>query len=335
MIGVMPSIVAGESIRGREKLVDAFREYYRSGGHEDSGVSELVRSRFRHNSDFHIPLDDIARFEIGSLFAILGNTVPATFWLIFHIFSNPVVLADIRRELWQGVVTTTTTMSDTAVTGTGGQGNRLIHTLDLNHIKTGCPILLSTFKEVLRFRGTGVSTRTVTRDHLLDNTYLLKKGSTLMIPSSVQHSDPTIWGPTVGVFDHRRFLGRTKDDDSTAKIRLNPVAFRGFGGGSLLCPGRHFASTEILALAALVAVRFDLRPTIQRGIWKAPKTDNAPRAAAVPRPDTDIEVEVRVCEQAGQEAEWRVLFSGSDKPMEISAEDTVAPGEAVSVPGGE
>lgn len=204
------------------------------------------------------------------------------------------MLQDIRREVWKGVVTTT------------GEEHRK-YTLDLNHIKTSCPILLSTFREVIRLHGIGVSGRIVMEDHLLDNRFLLKKGSTVMIPAGVQHSDPAIWGPTVGVFDHKRFLKRT-----------NPAGFRGFGGGATLCPGRHFASTDIIAFAALMAVRFDIRPKAEGGVWTAPTTKESPKVMAVAKPDYDIEVEVKLSDEIkGVSHEWEIVFSGSDKPMEV------------------
>jgi len=302
LMGVFPNLVSPESVQAREQLVKALGQYFRSGGHNDPGASELVRRRFQHNSDSHIPPDDTARFEVGHLVAILNNTRPATFWLLFHMYSDPAVLDDIRHEVWKGVVTTS-------------REEHRKYTLDLDHIKTSCPILLSTFHEVLRFHNVGVSGRIVTRDHLLDGRYLLKKGSTVIIPGPVQHSDATIWGPTVGVFNHKRFLKQEK--------RPSPAAFRGFGGGSTLCPGRHFATTEITAFAALMAVRFNVRPK-GGGVWMAPTTKRAPKVAAVPRPDGDIEVEVRLSEGVGGVShEWEIVFSGSDKSVEGSAEDAM------------
>lgn len=314
--GIFPNIIARESVKAREKLAKAFGQYFSHGGHNDPDASELIRCRVRHSSDYHMPPDDISRFEVGNLVALIGNTIPALFWLLFYIYSDPEVLADIRLEVWKGIITNKETT-------TAGEEHRR-HTLDLNHIKTNCPILLSTFREVLRFHGSGISSRTVTRDHLLDNKYLLKKGSTLMIPGPVQHSDPTIWGPTVGAFDHKRFLrgGQESNDTSRPKRRTNPAAFRGFGGGSVLCPGRHFASNGVLAFAALMAVRFDVRPTGSGGVWTPPTTGNASPVVAVSGPDSDVEVEVRVCEEVGGVgSEWEILFSGTDKSMELSAED--------------
>jgi cytochrome P450 len=41
---------------------------------------------------------------------------------------------------------------------------------------------------------------------------------------------------------------------------IHPAAFRGFGGGKTLCPGRHFATNEILLFTALIVHGFDITP---------------------------------------------------------------------------
>ncbi|POS70492.1 hypothetical protein DHEL01_v211110 [Diaporthe helianthi] len=120
--------------------------------------------------------------------------------------------------------------------------------------------------------------------------------------------DPTMeeaW--YVDTFDHERF--------AAGKKRVNLVAFRGFGGGTTLCPGRHFASTEILMFSALLVLRFDLRPVI--GTWIKPTTANSSLVNAMPVPNSDINIELR----PRNENVWKVSFSGYDKGMEISAED--------------
>lgn len=131
-----------------------------------------------------------------------------------------------------------------------------------------------------------------------------------MIPSAVQHSEKDVWGSTVLEFDHTRFIR------SPGKQRFNPVAFRGFGGGTTLCPGRHFASTEILAFAALVTLQFDVEPV--SGSWVQPTTKKAGSHVAIPGPDEDIDIRLS---RRGEEKKWRVLLSGSEKGLDLVAED--------------
>jgi len=291
LLKLYPSVLAKESFQAREQITKAFEQYFRENGHCEG--SDLVKCRYKHNFEHHIPANDIARFEIGGAFAILANTGPTAFWVIYHIYSDPVVLEDCRRELSKIV-----------------QEKNGVCVLDLSDVKASCPILLSTIQEVLRFHGVGVSTRMVLEDHMLNNEYLLKKGSILMIPGKVQHTVSSVWGGNVGEFYHKRFVR------SESGKRPNPVAFRGFGGGTVLCPGRHFATTEIISFAALLVMRYDIRPA--RGQWPQPKTDNAAMWATVPAPDEDLTVEI----SPRNNREWSISFSGSDNAMEITAEDS-------------
>lgn len=297
MLGVLPSILAKQSIEAREVIFKAFQRYFREEGHKQG--SGLIKARYDHSISYDISMDDIARFEIGGAIAILGNTGPAASWLIYRIFSDPLVLEDVRREISQLVV--------------DGPSGR---TLDISNVKFDCPILFSTFQETLRFHSIGTSVRVVMEDHLLDGKHLLKKGGTVMIPAQVQHSFASAWGDNVAEFDHRRFV----KPSSTAK-GYNPVAFRGFGGGTTLCPGRHFASTEAIGLAALMVLRFDVAPV--SGKWVCPTTENAEMWTTMPHPDFDVEVEITPRKDGNADKKLNVVLSRSDKAMGISVEDMI------------
>ncbi|KAF2142289.1 uncharacterized protein K452DRAFT_248906 [Aplosporella prunicola CBS 121167] len=295
LLQLLPSILARESIQAREKLVEAFMKYYGSKGHEQG--SALVRARYEHSADYNVSLEDTARFELGGAVAILTNTIPSAFWVLWHIISDAAALNECREELYRLCKVEGDSVS-----------------IDITEVKSLCPILLSTMQEVLRVHGTGTSVRVVQQDYLLDNKYLLKKGSTLMIPGPVQHSSKEVYGESVSEFNHKRFI-RT----GTGDRRLNPVGFRGFGGGSTLCPGRHFATTEIIAFVALMVLRFDIKP--KSGTWVRPTTDKAGMQATVPPPDTDVEVEITLRENELAGKQWNVILTGSDKAMDLVAED--------------
>ncbi|CAG8958374.1 hypothetical protein HYFRA_00011051 [Hymenoscyphus fraxineus] len=293
---LFPSVLARESVAGRELMVKAFVQYFEEGGHNQG--SALVRARFEHSTEHKIPIEDIARFETGGALAVLSNTAPSTFWMAYHLYSDPVALEDCRQEL-------------SKIITTEEKNGVKIHLLDMSQVKTSCPILLSALQEVLRLHTVGISTRMVMEDHLLDGKYLLKKGGTVMIPGPVQHNNPENWGSNVDDFYHRRFLPESK--------RRSPIAFRGFGGGTTLCPGRHFASTEILAFTAMMILRFDITPV--GGKWTRLTSDKAELWETTPNPDQDIEVKMGPRATEEEDVTWRILVSDSDKAMPISAED--------------
>lgn len=256
--------------------------------------------RFEHHHDMHgSSIEDVARGELGNTVALLANSTTVALWLLYHIFSDEQVLADVRGEVW-------------ALVSTKTEGGRQVNVVDLVKVKEACPILASTFQETLRCRALNPGPRLLLDDVSLDGgQVLLKKGSMLMIPAPVQHTDEAAWGDDALHFDYLRFV------PDKQRRWPNRVAFRAFGGGHVLCPGRHFASTELMALAALMVLQFDILPVANGGKWATPTWHNSPVQAGFPVIDDDIDVDIRPRDPS---AKWRVEFSGSEKAMNIVSE---------------
>ncbi|KAL9582638.1 MAG: hypothetical protein Q9203_005412 [Teloschistes exilis] len=302
LVDLFPYFTAGSSCRAREVVGEAFRKYFQAKHHETGSM--LVQNRYNTSAENKIPISDIARYEVGATLAVLVNTAPATFWLLFYIFSHPEVLEECREEV--GKIMRTSLEE--------GQARR---TLDITGIKQNCPILTSTYQEVLQQRTLGAQVRQVMQDFMLDDTYLLKKGATVIMPSLVVHTDPGVWGPDVSSFNHKRF---TREGSSQNKVfsRPSPKAFRVFGGGSTLCPGRHSATTEILAAVVMFIMRYDVVPV--EGQWIAPKTEKTNIAAVVMEPDTDVQVQVTP-RQGFADGKWEFGLADSKMVFEVAAED--------------
>jgi hypothetical protein len=335
----MASTIFPQLLKAREIVVAAFIEYMRSGAYQSA--SELVRLRYEHHHEqFGFSVEDVARGELfsnrkvdrdthvtlallcltrilltlypqttgelGNVFAVLGNSTPCAFWVLYHIFSAQHILSDIRHEF------------SALVTKEPSKDGTIINSIDLGAIRDSCPILLSTFQETMRFRSVSPGPRVLLEDVTLDSRYLLKKGSMLTIPAKVHHSDATAWGTDVDVFDHMRFV--PSRNLAPGQRKPNRVAFRAFGGGHALCPGRHFASTEIMVFAALVVLKFDIVPVKGGGEekWVEPVCDKSPVQAGFPVPDEDVEV---VLHPRDLDHEWKFTFSGSDQAVGIVAED--------------
>lgn len=291
LLDIFPTILARRSLMACRALVAEFHQYFKDNGHLDGSM--LVQLRDKHNAAFGLDTNEKAHVEIGQVAAAIVNTAPTAFWMVWQVMSDPVISEDCRQEVNQLVRTD----SDGA------------HTIDLADVMSSCPILVSTWQEVLRFHGISIAARVIKEDTLVDNQYLLKKGGLVMMPNAVIHSDPSLWGPTVGQFNHKRFLKGAKDGES----RHSVAAFRGFGG-HVLCPGRHFATTEVLALLALLLVRFDVHPV--GGRWITPEKDNA-MDRACPLPKNDVRVDIVPKDTQN----WRVIFSGRREGINIVAED--------------
>lgn len=188
--------------------------------------------------------------------------------MLWHVLSDARVLADCRAEI-ENLVTVEPSVQRM---DKGGQiTQKEVCTINLSQVtnRQTCPTLMSTWYEVLRFNHVGVSARAVIQDTTLGG-YSLKKNSTVMIISQVIHSDIPSWGPCASEFQHRRFLygsidsggdqstlsDKTDVEKSNFKNTSNTSPEKGpanrlFGGGSVLCPGRHLAGHEVLSMLAL------------------------------------------------------------------------------------
>lgn len=301
MLDILPqNIFFGPAMQAREHLVQAFTKYYTEGSYKQG--SAYIQRFTEHCISQDIPEDDIPRLLVGTVFNNVANTIPSAFWVIYRIFSDPDALEECRREVSQ------------AVRAGGDDKGAAESVLDLSLVLSSCPTLLSTYHEVFRHHGMANSVRVVSEDCTLPHPgdvagggagYRLRKGGLVMMSARAQHSNPEVWGPDVDEFRHDRFLKQQKQQGG--RTRPSPVAFRGFGGGTTLCPGRHFATGEILLLAALLLLRFDVRPAA--GEWIVPSTEKSSQAEAVEQPDEDVEVVfVPRPEAAGRT--WRVEFSG-------------------------
>jgi cytochrome P450 len=149
------------------------------------------------------------------------------------------------------------------------------------------------------------SVRYVKEDVTIMDKYLLHKGSVVQMASSVINSDPEIWGAGAAEFKADRFLGpRESGDDSGAPnstddkvaLPLPPsvpsTASRAFGGGSVICPGRHFALSEIVGLTALVLVGFEVESE-NGGMIELPVRDDVRIPLMPMKPVKDVYVEIR------------------------------------------
>lgn len=266
LTGALSRILAPRGFVGRNRVVAAFEQYFASNGADRS--SKLTKARFQVLKA-HFSLNDIARFECVNGNALLVNTVPAVFWTIYHIFADPRIL-QLAREQANKILTITE--SQNVVTKTIKLGR-------LNEV----PLISGVVQESLGHRGSGTGPRFVMEDTMLDDRYLLKKNSYVMIPNHEMHFDAGAWGPTVKDFNAHRFV---KEHGQ----KIHPGAFRGFGGGVNLCPGKAFATTEIVALVAMLALRFDIDSS--SGHWTNPEQDLSNMALAIAPPKHKVLVDI-------------------------------------------
>lgn len=106
---------------------------------------------------------------------------------------------------------------------------------------------------------------------MLDETYLLKKGAIVQIPTGVLQASPSTWGPDASEFNPQRWLSSPSKEEK----KLRGQAYVPFGGGKNLCPGRHLAFVEVTAFVGMVVMGFDVQ-TGEGGTVKVPVMGNLP-----------------------------------------------------------
>ncbi|KAH0331727.1 cytochrome P450, partial [Aureobasidium melanogenum] len=276
--GIIPAATCPKAYHGRENTVKALSAYFEAGKQHSAG--HLVKGIHKYTAKYGLNHEDMARFELATVIAMLVNTLPSAFWLLYYIYKDEELLADLRTEV------------ATIVQPKEFENGVVARTISVADLKTKCPLLNSTWLEILRHHADGSSFREVTADTVLDQRYLLKKGNVVQMPAIVIHNDVSIWGPDAASFNAYRFLAdehtRSEKTDATTdrrsqqrKRRTAPGAFRAFGGGQTLCPGRHFVTTELLSLTAMMILRFDITCESGKTEWPTLGWNDKDMSAAI------------------------------------------------------
>ena len=288
---ILPNLIAPRAYQARAKIIAAFVKYFEEGSHEQGSL--LVKSSYAACAKNDLAIHDIAKVEFSTLFGLLSNTAHCTFWMLHEIFSRPSLLQAIRAEL-----SVAKEQVQTSSKTDNAPDLPSINSPNVFELRTQCPLLFSVFQETLRTRSTGASILEVRKDIWLDDDrYLLKKGSMVQMPFAAIHDDQDIWGTNAREFHPDRFVKQPRSEN---KPIHGKGGFRGFGGGTTLCPGRHFATMTITSVVALMVMRFDLEP-MEVGGWSFLREGVNHGESSVPPPLKDIRVRVR--RRKGEE--WR------------------------------
>ncbi|KAL8883989.1 MAG: hypothetical protein Q9215_007866 [Flavoplaca cf. flavocitrina] len=279
LLAPAPSLFARKGYHARSEVIEAMTKYLEWKGHDNA--SDLTKARYQAGITHGLSIPGIARFEIGSIMGVLVNSTPTLFWLLTHIYRDPGLLAEIRAEISAGSMKRTMALDGSVKC-----------TLDVPSLKEMVPLLLSVYQETLRFHTHNSSSHKIIQDTILAKRYHLKAGSIIQMPGATIHALPSIWGNDAHQFNPRRFV---KSASHVDKLKVQPGAFRSFGGGVSLCPGRHFAATEICAAAAMVVARFDMVAVNSNGDlvdWQIPAMEIGRITSSIPLPKGDVRVKV-------------------------------------------
>ncbi|RDW93638.1 cytochrome P450 [Aspergillus mulundensis] len=276
--GIAPSLTARKAYKGRDAAYQGFLKYYEADGQKDA--SELTIARHKSLVSSGLAISDIARNEVSMGLGLLSNTVPASFWILYDLYRRPELLHEIRSEIRAN-----------ALRVEDGK-----HIINVPAIRDNCPLLVSTYQEILRVRSASSPTRIATDDVLLADKYLLKKGCVVSIPGQAIARRDDVWGENALEFNPRRFIKTPEHNPRRTG------GFMTFGVSPVICPGRHFASTEILGVVAMLVLRVEIAPV--GGGWVEPGVNSLAIASGMRPVKGGFEVVVRAREEG--RGEWDV-----------------------------
>ena len=222
----VPEWLNQKGVRVRDRIADDLRRYFAFGDADDG--SEYFHERRKHFLQVYGQDDpNLGRAQVGFMWAVVANTIPAIFWLLLHLYRNLEALKAIRDEL-----TSKLPFEGLDVEKEPWSRQQL----------EDCVLLDSAIRETLRLVSGSLSIRIALEDTFLEFPKLnqkifLPKGQRIMCFPAWNQANHQYF-ERADEFFYDRFV-KTKD---TTMV---------FGMAPDLCPGRFWAFNEIKIITAL------------------------------------------------------------------------------------
>ena len=275
-VGGAPSFVTRAGAQARSALIQMMgRREAREG---EASLIAARRELFNANSDVY-NLHDVGATQNAMLWAAIANTVPAAFWTIAFLMTEPQAMEAVRAEI-RAVL---------------GEGRRLDEADEESDVWTReqCARLKltdSAISEALRLVTGSMVMRVATTSTQLtlhdNSTFDIRQNDGVAIYPALTHLDSRVFPqPERYVVD--RFV-----DSATPTLNGQRVAqaLMPFGAGVSMCPGRHWARNEILVLVAMMVQRCDWQ--LKAGV-RVPPVDYTRVGIGVYQPKGDMNINYR------------------------------------------
>ncbi|KAL9015329.1 MAG: hypothetical protein Q9173_000057 [Seirophora scorigena] len=291
LIKGLPQWLTPRPYRVRQRLLDAVKSWHRiarensdftKDGPEDPEWdpywgSKLMRARQSYSSGVHFMNEDaLAAEDLGLIFAMNTNAVPAVAWFLIEFYRDSILLSRARAEV----------EAARRPTPEPEQAE-----LDITKLCSS-PLLQSAYAETLRLRVALVITRTPEHEDFHMGNWTFPKNRPIVFSSRSAAMDPEVWNAGTANDPHPldrfwadRFLidpndptsGPSRKDPDQTKQQVTNSAAEGelkakpyfsmenvaggwvpYGGGQRMCPGRHFAKQEIIGTFATLLLHYDI-----------------------------------------------------------------------------
>ena len=223
--------------------------------------------------------------DAGILWAAMVNANQVIFWMLFHVYSQPGLLSDIRSEIEPYVKIGTLSPSQLPIK----QPPKL--SINMKSLMKDCPLLNATFLETMRVDTLFSSVKQVMEDIIITEspgdaevqgrstpyTYRIPKGEVLWLPNTIHQKDRRYWSDPEK-FEPRRFWvqqdeqqkkgDKTGQESGAANVRVDYKTMKVWGGGMTMCKGKGFAEAEVIMFTAAIFAMWDIEAV--DGQWKHP-----------------------------------------------------------------
>ncbi|KAF3059927.1 Cholesterol 7-alpha-monooxygenase [Daldinia childiae] len=235
--------------------------------HFGARVSREIAIWMKEND---LSIETASGHTMARLFGINGNSVPSVTWAIMESLQRPGLLQDLQVE------------AQKAITVDANTGERHINTQKL----LASPLFQAIFQETLRMHTSFMLTREA-REPISIGGYRIEKGSLIQAPTDVAHYEEAVWainGHPASEFWPGRHIRLVEGKDESGNptmqpeffAKARPSSFFPFGGGNVVCPGRHFARQQIIMGLAIIVSKFDIE-FIEWTTLDGKKSDRPPR----------------------------------------------------------
>ncbi|KAI0195402.1 cytochrome P450 [Xylaria flabelliformis] len=282
---MLPKFLAPRAYRARQRVLDGIKKWhqfarqhsdYRNNSSEypdwdEYWGSSWIKARQQWGMDTGCMDDDaLASEDLAVMTAASANALPLAFWTLLEVFRDRDLLEQVRDEISGKII-------DNRGSHLKTKEPQLPLRFSIEDLTSG-PLLQSVYAEVLRLRMSALLSRSPMQGDYKLGPYKLKQDANVFISTNVAHENEAIWAERTD--NGRRPLTRfwaerflvpdekvtnkdvyvTQGKNQRKKFSTDGLdgAWIPYGGGALMCPGRHLAKKEMMGSVAVFAAYFDL-----------------------------------------------------------------------------
>ncbi|KAJ6072555.1 hypothetical protein N7467_010640 [Penicillium canescens] len=270
-----PSASAGHAARDRLRHIMSI--FHRALVAWDDGIdpgielrdlddaSELVKDRMRTFCKLELSPGASAAGHLSLYYELIEHTSKIAFWTITHLFSDPPLLEQVRKEISSYVVASRPSRQETGFPF--DEPPRL--SLDIEKVLESCPLFRACYYETVRLHSAGITSKKLASDITLSEsaeeaayglteprTYTIRKDEKVILSHGAYHHDPRYFS-NPDQYDPLRFL---VTDPATGKQQADLNILAPFAGGLYGTTNGAFIERTILIFTAGVVAMWEIEP---------------------------------------------------------------------------